>query len=172
MAGSLNKVMPEKPCRNCGRMFPKNPRDSYVQWEERAYCSTSCNSQDSETPLHIRFWKYASVTENNACWLWNGPTDGRGYGFLGFKARHRKAHRIAYEMRFGIIPEGLNICHICDNPSCVNPSHLFAATQGENARDMARKGRVNPKSYLNLRPGAKGFHGAGPMSNKEIANAE
>ncbi len=168
----LNKVMLEKPCRKCGQLFTKNPRDSYDQWDERAYCSTSCNSQDSEIPIHIRFWDYAQPTENNSCWNWAGPKDSHGYGFLAFKARNRKAHRISYEMRFGPIPDGLNICHICDNPSCVNPAHLFAATQGENARDMARKGRINPKSHLNLKPGREGFHGAGPLSNKEIANAE
>lgn len=81
-----------------------------------------------------------------------------------------KAHRVSYEMRHGPIPDGLNILHDCDNPNCVNPSHLKAGTQQENMRDASLRGRLNTKSLENLRPGKKGFSGAGPKSNKELKN--
>jgi hypothetical protein len=70
----------------------------------------------------------------------------------------------------GEMPKGAAY-HKCDNPSCVNPDHLFVGTQKDNMRDASRKNRLSAKSLLNLHPGAKGFYGAGPTSNQEaIAN--
>jgi hypothetical protein len=124
------------------------------------------------TPLHIRFWENVEKTEGNKCWIWNGSKDLAGYGKLSVGGQGNKydirAHRLSYEMRFGPITGDNVICHTCDNPSCVNPNHLFEGTQKENMKDMSRKGRVNPKSIENLQPGKKGVRGAGPLSNREI----
>jgi hypothetical protein len=75
---------------------------------------------------------------NSGCWLWDGWVNGRGYGRFG----KGLAHRISWELHRGPIPAGMNICHKCDVPPCVNPDHLFLGTQTDNMRDCARKGRL------------------------------
>lgn len=77
------------------------------------------------------------------CWLWTGATDGRGYGTTSFKGRLCKAHRLAYALFVGMIPKGMFVCHKCDTKICVNPKHLFAATQSGNIKDCVSKGRMH-----------------------------
>lgn len=77
------------------------------------------------------------------CLIWQGQKDKRGYGFLRLDGRLQRAHRIAFVLRNGPIPEGMVILHACDNPSCVNPDHLSMGTQHANVRDMLDKGRAN-----------------------------
>jgi len=163
----------KKACARCGKLFSKRYRDSAAQWEKREYCSALCSNRSKEVaPLHLRFWDNVEVADGNKCWLWTGTKDQHGYGRLSYGGRENraayKAHRMSYEMRFGPLAGGSVVCHTCDNPSCVNPNHLFEGTQQDNARDTARKGRLSPKSLLNLRPGAKGVRGAGPHSNGEL----
>lgn len=93
-------------------------------------------------PIEQRFQKYIIPEPNSGCWLWCGSSYKFGYGRLyGKKKTIYKAHRVSWEIYKGPIPEGLNVLHKCDTPSCVNPRHLFLGTQIENIHDCDRKGR-------------------------------
>ncbi len=77
------------------------------------------------------------------CWIWKGCFFQNGYGHYILKRKDYRAHRVAYEIAFGEIPEDKFVCHKCDNPSCVNPKHLFLGFPKENTHDMISKGRLN-----------------------------
>lgn len=79
-----------------------------------------------------------------ACWPWEGGRDKKDYGVIWRRGRHVFAHRHAWAMWFGSIPEGLCVLHKCDNPPCVNPWHLFLGTRTDNVHDCIAKGRRRP----------------------------
>lgn len=80
---------------------------------------------------------FIPVTETG-CWIWLGGIDRKGYGYMSGNA---KAHRVSFEFHKGDIPTGLSVCHKCDVPSCINPSHLFIGTTADNMADKKRKNR-------------------------------
>ena len=92
--------------------------------------------------LEERFW--AKVQKTDGCWLWIGATTSNGYGCLRAKSRFLYAHRVSWEFHYGPVPEGMDVCHHCDNPPCIRPDHLFAGTDSENIKDAYRKGRKIP----------------------------
>lgn len=101
------------------------------------------------------FWSKVSIKSENECWEWLMSKDKCGYGRLMFNSIREKAHRISWKLINGEIPDGLYVCHKCDNPSCVNPKHLFLGTQKDNMVDMRKKnrqpsvlGEKNPKAKL------------------------
>ena len=85
----------------------------------------------------------AKVIRTDGCWEWTAGKFSTGYGAFKLSGRLQKAHRIAYELYVGKIPDGLCVCHRCDNPGCVRPDHLFLGTHADNARDKIDKGRGN-----------------------------
>lgn len=97
-----------------------------------------------------RFWDKVDKSSGHGpagdCWFWTGNTKTGGYGKIRDGSRSLKAHRLSYEMHFGPIPAGPGyhgycVCHRCDEPRCVNPSHLFLGLNRDNQVDKAVKGR-------------------------------
>lgn len=91
------------------------------------------------------FWSRAAVGEPTDCWDWLGPMDHNDYGTCFLDKKLMKAHRAAYWYAFGNLPTGLSICHSCNNKKCVNPSHLYAAKNGDNIRDAAKANLLGKK---------------------------
>lgn len=93
------------------------------------------------TPLQDLFWPKVLKTET--CWLWTATLSNKGYGKIGVcnPRRVASAHRVAWELTHGPIPDGLWVLHKCDVRACVNPSHLFLGMAKDNTDDMNRKGR-------------------------------
>lgn len=89
--------------------------------------------------LPERFW--AKVERSKGCWLWKGAKGARGYGVFWRAPFQTSAHRVAWELTYGPIPDGHVVMHLCDNPPCVNPEHLRIGTHLENMADMRAKGR-------------------------------
>lgn len=107
------------------------------------YCSHRCyvdhTSGTRRTPPEQRFWP--KVQKTDGCWLWTAGQAGDGYGAFGLNRRAIRAHRYSWELFYGPVPNGMNVLHKCDTPSCVRPEHLFLGTQTDNIADMVAKGR-------------------------------
>lgn len=120
-------------CNNCGDKFYASP------CHPRKYCSRKCREKDNT--YEKKFWRRVVKNSNNKCWGWKRSTDKFGYAHIEVDRLEKYAHRISWEIHFGEIPEGMFVCHTCDNPSCTNPNHLFLGTYNDNIQDMIKKGR-------------------------------
>lgn len=100
-----------------------------------------------------RFWSKVNIKDDEGCWLWMGTRySATGYG----RYNNQLAHRLAWEIEYGQIPEGRQVLHRCDVRHCVRPTHLFLGTQADNMRDMVAKGRhgvrTHPERWTNPPP--------------------
>lgn len=92
-------------------------------------------------PLETRFHSGYVRNPDTGCWDWLRSKDKNGYGYIKDEGKTTKAHRVSYKIHNGRIPKEQCVLHKCDNPSCVNPEHLFLGTFADNARDKVEKGR-------------------------------
>jgi hypothetical protein len=104
-----------------------------------------------------RFISRINFTANNACWNWCAGKNNSGYGSFSAGGKAYGAHRFSYIITFGDISNDELVCHSCDNPSCVNPNHLWVGTVKDNIADKVRKNR-QPKGDSHPRPKSKRTH--------------
>lgn len=123
-------------CKRCG----KEIRGYYSQLKNRRYCDAKCRVE----PFQDRFWRKVDKTVPNGCWLWTACKNVDGYGsFPCEELQEHRAHRISWILANGPIPAGSSVLHKCptgENPSCVNPDHLYLGTQTDNMQDTVAAG--------------------------------
>ncbi len=113
---------------------------------DRGYC-TQCGIPERSTwpRLIYEFWQKVNKTKD--CWLWTGSMQNSGYGNMQPPGKATNDHKTLFPHRFSLmlqgilVPPGAKVCHRCDVPLCVRPTHLFVGTQRDNIQDMVRKGR-------------------------------
>lgn len=99
------------------------------------------NLTDLKMNLMSRFEKFVMPEPNTGCHLWMGALRGKGYGSFSIGNKDHIASRVAYELYTGHIPENMVVCHSCNQPSCVNPNHLYIGSYSDNTQQAVRDGR-------------------------------
>lgn len=122
------------------RSWSPEQREAKIAILVSARAARAANARCPEKTLARFMQKVQKSKDPDGCWIWKGYTDKLGYGRFGAGRRQKNilAHRFLIRNE---IPEGMCACHRCDNPSCVNPDHIFIGTKKDNSQDMARKGR-------------------------------
>lgn len=143
MERSKFKIMYQVNCTTCNKSY--NVNDNHYRMAQfrksKFYCSNLCRNGTIEE----RFWSKVIISLSDECWPWTaGCRTKKGYGTIKVDSKHIDAHRFSWMMannRYDLTSKDF-ICHKCDNPSCVNPSHLFLGNAQINAQDAYDKGRL------------------------------
>jgi transposase len=93
-------------------------------------------------------WRMVDKGDSSGCWVWKGVTSNTGYGLFRISGARLFTYRLSYALKYGSIPNELDVCHKCDNPICCNPDHLFLGTRSDNMIDCIIKKRM-PQTKLN-----------------------
>lgn len=103
-------------------------------------------------PIKERLSRYTQIDSETGCWNWTGYKDKDGYGNINIGRSPHQAHRVSYHEFKGFFDTTLQVRHTCDNPSCINPSHLVLGTHKDNMKDKKERNRVkgerHPRSKL------------------------
>lgn len=144
----------KKRCKSCNQFLDLEEFHKFGLGESRrAHCRKCVSYKDGHIPhksrrnatLKEKF--LANVDDESAlikpatCLEWRGLCNRGGYGVIQFKNKKIRAHRLSYLLFCGPIPQGMFVCHRCDNPKCVQPKHLFLGTKQDNTDDMVQKNR-------------------------------
>ena len=153
------RIHEPRPCLHCGTIY-KPRRNDRIK-----YCSQACyrayELQYKKDHAADLFW--ARVRKTDDCWIWQGGIDSDGdYGYFDLNKKRTRAHRFAYQLTHGSIPEEREVCHTCDNPRCVRPDHLFLGTTQDNRDDCAAKGR------LAFKVGSRIVYSGKKISDKQV----
>jgi len=123
-------------CDQCG---------NYYEGYGIRFCSPLCGynwrSTHPRVSVTALFWAKVDTTDISGCWIWTAGKNSKGYGNFWANNKEIKAHRFSWELHYGKIPKGQFVCHHCDNPSCIRPSHLFVGSNQDNMNDMIAKER-------------------------------
>lgn len=156
-----------------------NAKDWFHKWDGssgRRICVQCGATHRLDLSEAEHFWqKVDKGPHPKGCWLWTGALQRQGYGQFIYQKQNWRAHKLAYFLTTGSVPEGMAemaavIMHLCDVKICVNPAHLKAGTQQENMADMVRKGRkpskLTPAEVTEIRHLHRHGHERGDLATK------
>lgn len=154
-------------CCNPEHLFVASQRDNMKDCAVKNRRNTRSASRRKKcTPED--FWKRMEH-DPNGCWNWAASTFKSGYGQVRFEGKVWKTHRLAYVLHNGNIPQGMLVCHTCNNRLCCNPAHLYAGTYSQNGRDVVNSGRLkNAKLTREKAKSIRELFATGEHTQKEL----